>query len=457
MNLAGQDAEARASSADGVAAGTAEDAVAACASNRGDDAVSTADEAIAMRSAGTRSIDGSKADGAIAARTQRTDRVTASAAEEVSVANAVSPDGFAVSAADTVTAARQASAASVAASVIEGGTTAMGDASVGCDTSVDRRSNPTMADGIPVRRFTFSDGVELELLDTGVTDGIDPGDADCARSRPAETSTVGVDVSQLHEAHTLPLFLVHGFTGAAATWTELLPVLGEHRRVLALSLPGHGGSDAPSEPQRYAAARAAADVIHVLDALGIARVALLGYSMGGRVALHTALAAPERVSALVLESASPGIADDAERAARASSDAMLADEIDRDGVEAFVDRWERLPLWESQSVLPETVRQRLRDQRLRSDARGLANSLRGLGAGVTPPLHEHLHEILAPTLVLCGELDRKYVTLACEMASAIPRSTLTVAANAGHAVHLERPQEFIRAVNAFLEGVEERA
>ena len=127
--------------------------------------------------------------------------------------------------------------------------------------------------------------------------------------------------------------------------------------------------------------------------------------MGGRVALHVALrlaaAAPERLAALVLESASPGIADDGERAARRAADDALADEIERDGVAAFVERWERLPLCDSQRALPASARERLRAQRLASDPRGLANSLRGLGAGATQPLHHRLRELGLPTLLLC--------------------------------------------------------
>ncbi len=319
-------------------------------------------------------------------------------------------------------------------------------------------SAPTAA-GIVARRITLSDGVELELFDSGVPAEYRPGEANDSRALTSRSTADGLDVSASNHQHpcTLPLLLLHGFTGAAATWTELLPELSEHRRVLALSLPGHGGSDAPPESDRYAASRAASDVTEVLDALGIVRVALLGYSMGGRVALHAALAAPLRVAALLLESTSPGIADDADRNARARADNALADDIERDGVAAFVDRWERLPLWDSQRALPLTVRQQLREQRLQNDAPGLANSLRALGVGVTLPLYSRLHEILVPTLLLCGELDRKYVNAAREMASAISPTTLAVVSEAGHAVHLERPREFIGAVNAFLAGVEEGA
>ena len=281
------------------------------------------------------------------------------------------------------------------------------------------------------RRVALRDGIELELSDY-------PG-AESGRAHGAE----------------LPLLLLHGFTGAADSWSELIPVLGERRRVVAVSLVGHGSSSAPTDPARYAAPRAAADLLELLDMLQLPRVALLGYSMGGRVALHMALAAPDRVKALVLESASPGIVDDEERAARRMADDALADDIEREGVSAFVARWESLPLWESQRQLDEESRARLRAQRLRSNARGLANSLRGLGSGATMPVRHRLDELAGmPVLLLCGALDTRYVTLARDMEVEIPGAELSVVAGAGHAVHLERPGQFARDVTGFLDRVD---
>ena len=149
-----------------------------------------------------------------------------------------------------------------------------------------------------------------------------------------------------------PLLLLHGFTGAAATWRPFRDAWPGMRQ-LAADLPGHGRSlGSPESP-------VAADISSTIDALlqamddrGVAEFALLGYSMGGRVALRLALRAPERVSALIVVSASPGIADATARAARLAADRALADRIERDGVPAFVDYWQSLPLWASQRRLP---------------------------------------------------------------------------------------------------------
>ncbi len=244
-----------------------------------------------------------------------------------------------------------------------------------------------------------------------------------------------------------PLLLLHGFTGSVATWSS---EDWDGYTAIAVDLIGHGGSDSPADAQRYTMQRCVLDLVALLDRLDIARAAVLGYSMGGRVALQFALGAPERLSALVLESASPGIEDDAERANRRRSDAELADSIERDSLEAFVDHWQSIPLFASQTRLPADVRARLREQRLANDALGLTNSLRGMGAGEEPPVFDRLQEIAAPTLVVAGATDAKYRRLAERTAAALPNGRLAVIADAGHAVHLEQPRAFTRTVRRFL-------
>lgn len=260
----------------------------------------------------------------------------------------------------------------------------------------------------------------------------------------------GVCLHATREGQGPPLLLLHGFTGSGEGWGQLRDALAERVTAITLDLPGHGRSTSPADPARYALSRFVDDLCRVLDALGLERTSLLGYSLGGRAALRFALERPGRVAALVIESASPGIAEPFERAARVAADAALADRIEQDGITAFVDDWERLPLWASQASLPPDARLRLRAQRLRNERRGLANSLRGAGAGLDLPVLGRLGTLDVPTLLVAGALDRKYAELAREMEGAIPGAQLAIVPGAGHAVHVERPDAFAALVLRFL-------
>lgn len=247
-----------------------------------------------------------------------------------------------------------------------------------------------------------------------------------------------------------PLLLLHGFMGSSATWDRQLPTLSQHFRAICVDLIGHGMSDAPADPERYRMEECVADLLAILDHLGIVGCNVLGYSMGGRVALHLAVAAPSRVGRLVLESASPGLADPSERQQRVAADNDLAIMVERDGVASFVEYWESQPLFASQRSLSYKERARLRQQRLRNNAVGLANSLRGMGAGAQRPLWDDLRTLFVPTLLIVGSLDVKYVEVGSRMVELLPEGTLLVIPQAGHAVHIEQPDHFNGAVLQFL-------
>lgn len=247
-----------------------------------------------------------------------------------------------------------------------------------------------------------------------------------------------------------PLLLLHGFTGSGANWRPQAAALATRCRVIAPDLLGHGASDAPADPGRHAMPRAVADLTALLDALGLARVAVCGYSMGGRLALALAVEQPARVVALALEGASPGIADPAERAARAAADEAWAERLERDGLAAFVDAWMAQPLFASQAALEPARREDARAQRLRNDPIGLAACLRGLGTGRQPAYWHRLHTLPMPVLLLAGERDAKFQALGRAMAESIPDARLRIVPRAGHATHLENPAAFVRLVRGFL-------
>ena len=245
------------------------------------------------------------------------------------------------------------------------------------------------------------------------------------------------------------VFLLHGFTGSSATWAPHLAALRAFTTV-RIDFLGHGRSDTPADMQRYGMQACVDDVLAIQKQLGLRRCAVVGYSMGGRVAMRVAMQAPECLWALVLESASPGIADAAERRARVAQDAKLAARIRNEGVAAFADYWQALPLFASQSRLPQAARQAVRNQRLQHTADGLANSLQGLGAGMQEPVLQRLRDLRLPVLLLAGALDAKYCGLANDMAILLPRSRVRIVPDAGHAVHLEQPAVFEAAVRDFL-------
>lgn len=250
-----------------------------------------------------------------------------------------------------------------------------------------------------------------------------------------------------------PVVLLHGFTGSVAGWALVIEALAPEFTTLAVDIVGHGKSDSPAVLDRYQMRRAVDDLVAVVGKAGVPRATWLGYSMGGRTALQVAAFRPEAVGALVLEGASPGLATAEERAARIASDEALAQRLDREGVEPFIDFWQSISLFESQRSLPSEVWERQRAARLRNSAVGLAHSLRWMGTGTQPALHERLAAIRVPTLLLAGELDIKYCEAAREMALALPDATMHVIEEAGHAAHLERPETFVGLVLDFLRRV----
>lgn len=247
-----------------------------------------------------------------------------------------------------------------------------------------------------------------------------------------------------------PLLLLHGFTGSVETWEHLRARFEENHHVIAIDLPGHGRSSSPADPERYSLLRTTDDIACSLDEIGVERTAVLGYSMGGRLALHFALRHPDRVTALILESTSPGLSDATLRDERRESDRDLADFIEREGMTAFVDRWESLSLWETQGHLPASTRAELRAQRLRGDPRGFANSLRGAGQAATASVEDELQRISIPTLLIAGALDLKYRRIAHQMEQSMPNARAVIVPGAGHTVHLEQPEAFSTATLDFL-------
>lgn len=250
-------------------------------------------------------------------------------------------------------------------------------------------------------------------------------------------------------AEGAPIVLLHGFTGSSSTWADLADRLSDCRIIMP-DLTGHGMTEAPGEATRYAMEEQVADLDALVSGLGLESFSLLGYSMGGRVAIGYTDAYPEKVNRLILESTSPGLRTQEERRARRQSDDELASFIEEKGMPAFTDRWENIPLFHSQKKLPADVRERIRSGRLKNCPAGLASSLRGIGTGSQLSYWEALHRFSMPVTLITGEQDEKYVEIAKEMAGLLPHVHHECVADAGHAVHVENPVCFATIVKKAL-------
>jgi 2-succinyl-6-hydroxy-2,4-cyclohexadiene-1-carboxylate synthase len=248
-----------------------------------------------------------------------------------------------------------------------------------------------------------------------------------------------------------PLLFLHGFTGSMKTWRFLEARFARDYRLIFVDIIGHGYSESPENSRRYAINEVAKDLTALLDLLNLDKVHLIGYSMGGRLALTFTCLFPERVASLILESSSPGLKTEEERIARRLRDQKLADSICENGIPAFVNRWENLVLFDSQKCLPESRRSALREQRLLNQSIGLSRSLIGMGTGTQPSWWERLSTLHIPVLLITGALDAKFCKIASELRDRLLDADWQVVSDAGHAVHLEQPSDYQRLIHTFLQ------
>jgi len=247
-----------------------------------------------------------------------------------------------------------------------------------------------------------------------------------------------------------PLLLLHGFTGNRKAWDHLRPFFAPHFDVLAVDLPGHGESSPCEQTGPAGFEQTLSALGGIRDSVGAAKVNLIGYSQGARVALALAFRAPERIARLVLESGSAGLISRRDRAARRRRDEALACEIESAGTDSFIARWERRPVFEGLRRLPIDRASALRARRLSCSAAGLASALRALGVGAQPSYWEQLPRLRVPVLLLSGARDAKFSGIARQMSRELPLAWTKSFEDTWHAPHLEAPAEYAREVIGFL-------
>ncbi len=246
------------------------------------------------------------------------------------------------------------------------------------------------------------------------------------------------------ERHTARLVFLHGFTQTHHHWHPVASAIIESglttRSSAFVDLPGHGLSDADRSSIEDTAAR-------VPNLAGVGTY--VGYSMGGRVALLAAASGDASIERLVLVGATPGIEHDDERDRRVAADAERGDQVERNGVAAFVDRWLDAPMF---AGLPFDADGR--EHRLRNSAAGLAHSLRTCGTGNQPSLWHRLDRIVIPVLVIAGALDPKFTEIGARMAERLAHGSFASIAGAGHAAHTERPELVTATIVGWLDATE---
>ncbi|OLP19190.1 2-succinyl-6-hydroxy-2,4-cyclohexadiene-1-carboxylate synthase [Leptolyngbya sp. 'hensonii'] len=242
-----------------------------------------------------------------------------------------------------------------------------------------------------------------------------------------------------------PLLLLHGFLGSSREFEPLLPHLTPEFYCIRVDLPGHGQT---CWFEDYSMQRIARAIVQLLCDRQINQTALLGYSMGGRLALYLALNFPEQFPTGVIESASPGLQTAAEQQARLQQDLVLADWLEADFPQ-FLAEWYAQPLFASLKRHPSFPQ--VLEQRLQNHPSELAKSLRGMSLGRQPNLWPQLAAHPHPLLLVVGEYDRKFVALNQAMADLAPMTQLAIVPHSGHAVHVEQPTAFAHCVVPFLQ------
>ena len=257
-----------------------------------------------------------------------------------------------------------------------------------------------------------------------------------------------VRLSYFVEGDGAPVTLLHGFTQSGRSWREVISRVGPGYRWIVPDLRGHGQTQTrPGAPCTMEACTG--DLLELWDHLGVVRTHLAGYSMGGRLALHVAARHPERILSLLTLGAHAGL-DESAREGRRRGDEALAERIEKDGLESFVDYWGSLPLFAGLERRGPSFVALVRAQRLENHVAGLACSLRGMGAGVMEPVWDELAGLPVPCTFVAGQLDHGYVASARRLATMVPAGRVEIVQRAGHSVHQERPDAFARVLAVHL-------
>lgn len=246
------------------------------------------------------------------------------------------------------------------------------------------------------------------------------------------------------------ILFLHGFTGSANDWKDIAEKIDKRFNKIGLDLIGHGKSNSPTNLSFYMIDSIVEQIEESIQMLGLNKIVLCGYSMGGRVALKFALDKQNLLHGLILESASAGIKKKSDRLSRQHNDEELANFIVSNPIEDFITRWLDREIFGTIRRFSNEKIKRIKDEKMKNSRAGLANSLRGYGTGVMPYLGSELITLKIPVFLITGGLDDKFTQINQNIRKLFSSAKHKIIANAGHNTHLEEPVKFVTIVNQFL-------
>ncbi len=253
----------------------------------------------------------------------------------------------------------------------------------------------------------------------------------------------------------IPIVFLHGFTGSADDWLFIFDKLSDKVFPLALDLPGHGKS-INLENEYYNIENFDEVIIETIKEFSFEKIILVGYSMGGRIAYQFAVKHPEILTGLIIESATPGLAEQEAREERFSSDFQLSEQIKQEGINSFIEYWFSLPIFNTLHTIPPKQLEKIKNHRKLNSPEELARALVGGSQGKVKHVWDKLSVLSdnnIPLLLIDGEADKKYRFLDTLVLKEINNAERKTVKRAGHNIHLEKPEEFIILVNSFIDKV----
>ena len=249
------------------------------------------------------------------------------------------------------------------------------------------------------------------------------------------------------------VLLLHGFTGSGEDWEFLIPSLKKTCNLYTIDLVGHGRSDSPSDAGHYTMDSLTGYLNEFIGKVIKNNPVMLGYSMGGRIALSYAAAFPENIKALILESSAWGIKEKDQRETRIKEDEKIAGFILSSSMEEFTEFWMNRPIFKTQKNLNPEILKRVKSGKMKNNPVGLSNSLLAAGTGKMNPPQNNIKGFRMPVLLITGGLDKKFTGINSEMAALLENAKHVTVPEAGHNVHLEKPGIFTNVIKDFLKNL----